>query len=126
MSKWFLLINCIVLLWACQQNPKVRPGTRVLITYQLTNQKGRVIDQTGFMNQKMPLLLHAGQHEIFEPIDHAIIGMQAKQTKSIQIPTSAAFGKQGVFYLSQNQDTVFVVRPGERLKARICVLKIMN
>ena len=123
MTKCNLIFLCFGLLLSCQHNPRVKKGDLVTIEFLIKNQQGRIIDQTGYMQKQMPLLVEVGEHEIFEPLEQALIGMKPGQTKTIKIPSSAAYGQKGVYYLTKNHDTIYVVQANEDLVANIKLLK---
>ena len=109
---------------SCKQTTCVKRGDYLLIDLKLTNKDNRIIDQTGFNQRKLPLLVKVGRHEVYEPIDIALVGMKLEQVKKIKLLTKDTYANRGVYYLNKSQDTTFVVYPNETLYAEFKVLKI--
>lgn len=122
--KNLLYILVAVLLGGCLHNTKIQTGDLVLIYLKLTNKAGKTIDETGHTNQAMPLLVKVGNHEVFEPIDNALLGMKLNEKQQIVLLPNSAYLKQGVFYINKNHDNTYVVNSTDTLFAYIKVLKI--
>ncbi len=120
----YLRIVVIFLVASCQDAPQIKNGDLVLITLKIINKSGRIIDETGYMKQAMPLLVRVGQQEVYKPIDSALVGMQLHQKKSLRLLPKDTYGQMGVFYLNKNHDTTYVVHRHDTLLARIEILKI--
>jgi hypothetical protein len=118
------ILFCSVLTISCNQAAYVKRGDYVQIELKLTNKNKRIIDQTGYNQRKLPLLLKVGQHEVFEPIDLALVGMKLRQVKHIKLLAKDTYSNRGVFYLNKEHDTTYVVNANETLFAQIKVLKI--
>jgi len=118
------IVLSIFLTMSCMQTTYVKKGDHVLIDLKLINKYNRVIDQTGFNQRKLPLLVKVGRHEVYEPIDIALVGMKLEEVKKIKLLAKYTYANRGVFYLNKSQDTTFVVYPNETLYAEFKVLKI--
>lgn len=122
--KSSLYIFCLVLFMSCLSKPEIKKGDTVLIYMKLSNKNGATIDETGYSNLIQPLQVKVGNQEVFKPIDVSLIGMKLNESKTIVLPPENTFKKQGVFYIQNAMDTVYIVHPTDTLFATITILKI--
>jgi|LauGreDrversion4_2_1035121.scaffolds.fasta_scaffold230282_3 hypothetical protein len=122
----FSIIISLLFLLGCSTNQYVKEGSEVILLLKLTNKEGKIIDESGFFNQHMPLKVIVGKKEVFSFIDNALVGMKLWEVKEITLPPKEAYGRDGVFYLNDRNDTIYVVSPSDTLLATVKVIRIGN
>lgn len=122
--KFFLITISLWCIMACAFNTTVKTGDTILIKLKLTDKHGKTIDESGYLKKDMPLLVLVGNNEVFKIIDNALPRMKLYEEKKLIIPPHAGFGSKGVFYLTNQMDSVYVVNPTDTLFATIKVIKI--
>lgn len=120
------IIISLLFLVGCSNNQSVKEGSEVVLLLKLTNKEGKIIDESGFFNQHMPLKVIVGKREVFSAIDNALVGMKLLENKEITLTANEAYGRDGVFYLNDINDTIYVVKPFDTLLATVKVIRIGN
>jgi hypothetical protein len=124
--KIFPITIFFFFLVGCSLKSKIENGDQILLRVKLTNSQGKIIDESGYFNPKMPLQIKVGNREIFTILDNALIGMELLEQKEIIIPPGMAYGRKGVFYTDNVNDTIYVVSPDDTLLAEIKVMTIIK
>ena len=124
--KIFPITIFLLFFVGCSIKGKIENGDQILLRIKLINSQGKIIDESGYFNPKMPLQIKVGNREIFTILDNALIGMELLEQKEIIIPPSMAYGRKGVFYTDNVNDTIYVVSPDDTLVAEIKVMSIIK
>ena len=122
--KYFCLIVVIVVITCCSNRKHLKVGDHVLIKIKIVNKLNKIIDESGYSNVKMPLLIKVGNNEVFDLIDNSLVGMELFEEKKIILPPNNAFGNDGVYYLEKFDKKAYVVEPIDTLFATFIVIKI--
>jgi len=124
--KFFLIVIHFLCFTACTFEQIVKKGDAVLLQLKITNKSGKIIDESGYFKQDMPLLIVVGNKEVFNTIDNALLGMKLNEEKNVTISPDLAYGQEGVFYLGNKNDTIYVIEPNDTLFAQFKIVKIGN
>lgn len=124
--KYFVLFLFIVFLSSCTLKHKIEVGDEILIRLEIVNKLNKIIDESGYSNKNMPLLVKVGNSEVFSLIDNSFIGMELNEVKKIILPPNNAYGNKGVFYIDSTGIKTYIVEPNDTLVATIKVLKVFN
>ncbi len=122
--KISIIIISLLFFVGCSIEQIVKEGNEVVLLIKVTNKDGNIIDESGYFNQKMPLKVIVGKSEVFSTIDSALVGMKQMEEKEIILPPNAAYGRNGVFYINDIYDTIYVVNPYDTLLAKIKIISI--
>lgn len=121
-----ILILVFFFFISCKNNHKVEKGDEVFLAFKLFNEEGTVIDGSHLITGFQPLRIVAGEKFLFQEFDSLLLDMYEHEQKKVTLSSNNIYSSKGVFYKNAINDSVFLIKKGERLTLEIEVNKIIK
>lgn len=124
MSRVVVVLLSFFVLQSCGDERTIKSGDEVFLYFTMYNQSGLRIDDSFQPNGNLPLRVIIGKGYVIDGMEKKLIGMTVGEKAEFEVASEEAYSKEGVFYLDNTLDTVYLIGKDERLKMQVEILEI--